>query len=127
MSFKATFTFNSTDFDVIVCTYSMHQSTDLKGRPSSGVNAGTISLQIHASDDKSLISWMIDPYKKGDGKISFQKIDQDSILKTIEFKEAYCTQFTETFVSEGSTPMTISLSISANEMIVDGVSHHNRW
>lgn len=46
-------------------------------------------------DSTKLISWMLDPYKRADGKIVFKRADQDSKMKEINFKEAYCVGYTE--------------------------------
>ena len=126
-SFSAIFEVNGTKFDVLNCTYSFGQTTDDRGRPSSGVHGGTISLQLVGDDDDSVLGWMVDPYKKTDGKVSFSKIDQDSNLKEMSFKDGYCVGYSESFNRESNNPLTISITISARETTIGNATHVNNW
>ena len=126
-SFKATLTVNSKDFDVISCVYSFGQATDEKGRPASDVKGGNISLQIVATDDDTMIEWMVDPYKKQDGSIAFKKIDQDSTLKTVQFKDAYCVGFSESFNANSAAAMTATLNLSAGSITIGNATLDNKW
>ena len=75
-SFKATLKVNGKEFDVVSVAYQFNQKTDEKGRPASDVRKGNITVAIVGSEDDSLLGWMIDPYKKTNGSIVFEKIDQ---------------------------------------------------
>ncbi len=127
-SFSAQFSVDGGDpLDVISCTYSFGQATDEKGRPSSGVHGGTISLQIAAPDDDALVGWMIDPYKKSNGSIKFDKIDEASTMKEVKFEEGYLVAYSESFHAESSTPMTASLNISARKITIGNASLESKW
>ena len=129
-SFSAKFTFDggSDDgYDVISSNYSLGQATDEQGRPASVVMGGTIFVQFVVGDDSSVIGWMIDPYKKVNGSLKFNRIDQDSTLKEIQFEDGYCTQYSESFSSTNSSAMTCSITISARKITVGNASHENRW
>jgi hypothetical protein len=130
-SFSAVFdAAGSEECEVVSCSYSFHQTTDDKGRPSSVVQGGTIKVTIVSTDSVKLISWMLDPYKQANGKIVFKRGDQDSKLKEIGFKEAVCVQYTEDFDARGGgnqASMTLSLVISANKIDVNGASLDNKW
>lgn len=126
-SFAATFKVNGKEYEVLTCNFSFGQATDDKGRPASAVHGGHISLTIVASDDDSLLGWMIDPYKKQDGAIVFNKIDQDSTLKEVQFKEGYCVSYSEAFNANSNNAMTATLSISAREITMGNATHATKW
>jgi hypothetical protein len=130
-SFSAVFSAaGSEECEVVNCNYSFNQTTDDKGRPSSVVQGGTIKCTIVSTDSTKLISWMLDPYKRADGKIIFKRADQDSKMKEIDFKEAYCVSYTENFDARGDqtqASMTLSLVISANKIDVNGATLDNKW
>ena len=109
------------------CNYSFGQATDEKGRPASNVQSGNIFVQIVASDDDSMMGWMVDPYKKTSGSIVFKRIDQDSTFKEVKFEDGYLVGMSESFSSTNSSPMTLSLNISARKITVGGASHESQW
>ena len=126
-SFAATFKLDGNEFSVLTCTYSFGQGIDSKGQPSSDVQGGTISLQIAASDDSSIIGWMIDPNGKKNGSIVFKRADQDSTLKEVQFEDGYCIGYSESFNANASMTMTITLNISAKKVSVGDASHEKKW
>ncbi|MFD2520227.1 type VI secretion system tube protein TssD [Emticicia soli] len=130
-SFSATFNAaGSGDCEVVACNFSFNQSIDEKGRPSSKVHGGTIRVTIVATDNTALVGWMLDPYKKDSGQIVYNRIDQESTLKEIKFEDAYCVEYTENFDARGgdsNAAFTITLTISANKIVVGGASLDNKW
>lgn len=126
-SFSAQFKVDGQEFEVMSCNYSFGQATDEKGRPASNVQSGNIFVQIVASDDDSMMGWMVDPYKKTNGSITFKRIDQDSTFKEIQFEDGYLVGLSESFNSTNSSAMTLSLNISARKITVGGASHESQW
>ncbi|MDJ0364720.1 type VI secretion system tube protein TssD [Hymenobacter sp. H14-R3] len=130
-SFSAVFdAAGSEECEVVSCEYTFNQSTDDKGRPSSVVQGAFIKVSLVSTDSVKLISWMLDPYKRADGKIVFKRGDQDSKMKELVFKEAYCVGYTETFDArraESQASMVLSLIISANKIDVNGATLDNKW
>jgi len=126
-SFSAHFTVEGKEYEVISCVYSFGQATDEKGRPAADVHGGTISLQLKADDDDTIVGWMIDPFKKTSGSIVFKRIDQDSTLKEVKFEDGYCVGYSEAFSADSSSPMIASLNISARKITVGGASHEIKW
>ncbi len=126
-SFQSKFKFDGQEYDVISCVYSLGQATDEKGRPASTVHGGNISLQVASNDDDTLIGWMVDPYKKSDGSITFNKIDEDATMKELKFEDGYCVGYSESFSATSNTPMTASLNISAKKITVGNATHENAW
>ncbi len=126
-SFDATFKLDGNEYPVISCSYSFGQGTDTKGQPATDVRGGNISLQVAASDDSSLIGWMIDPNGKKSGSIVFKRSDQDSTLKEVKFEDGFCVGYTESFNANSTLPMTISLNISAKKVSVGDATHEKNW
>jgi hypothetical protein len=100
MSFKATIEVDSKTFDLMECTCKLQQKYDSSGKPASGIRGGILDLIMHGTDDDTFYSWMHDPTKKQDGKITIFRIDQGSKFKEIEFKNAYIISIAESFIED---------------------------
>ena len=119
MSFKATLDIDGKTFDILDCSYSFHQDVDEStGRVTSGVKGGIVSFYVISTDDDTFISWMLDPHALKDGKITFYKSNQDSKMREINFTQAACVHFSETFGKEELT--TIGIKMLAQTMDIDG-------
>lgn len=105
MSFKANLQVDGKDFELLECVCELSQKHDSSGRPASGVNAGFIRFIIEGTDDDTFGSWIADPTKKKDGKITLFRIDQDSKFKEIEFTGGYLFVLSESFVIDGDLGM----------------------
>lgn len=126
-AFNAKFKLDGNEFSVLSCNYSFGQGLDSKGQPSTDVQGGTISMQIAASDDSSIIGWMIDPSGKKNGSIVFDKSDGGGVLKEVKFEDGICVGYTEAFNASSALPMTISLNISAKKVSVGDATHEKQW
>jgi hypothetical protein len=127
MSHKAHFTLDGKNHHVLSCHYAFNQSADSTGRPSSDVKGGTVHVTIESTDDNAIFNWMIDSHGFKDGKITFFKRDQDSKMKEIEFKQAACIAYSESFDANSSSAMALSFTLSAKELHVGGDAHKNNW
>ena len=127
MAYTGLMEIDGTKFKVRHCTYSLHQNVDENGRPASQVMGGTIKVEIESSDDTSVIDWMIDRTGKKSGKIEFSKTDEEGVLKTIEFEDAFLTSYTESMDAISNAPMVEDLLLSAKKITVNGVAHENVW
>jgi hypothetical protein len=126
-AFAAKFKLDGNEFSVLSCSYSFGQGVNAQGQPSTDVQGGTISLQIAASDDSSIIGWMIDPSGKKSGSIVFDKTDGGGVFKEVKFEEGFCVGYSESFNATSTLPMTISLNISAKKVSVGDASHEKTW
>lgn len=126
-SFHATLKVDGKEFEVLNCVFSFGQNTDEKNRPSSDVRKGHIAVDIIATDDETILGWMIDPYQKKNGSIIFEKIDQASTLKELKFTDGYCVSYTEHFNYNSTEPMTISIGISPRVIQVGNAKHEDKW
>lgn len=127
MAHKAQFTLDGKNYLVLSCHYAFNQSVDSTGRPSSDVRGGTVSVTIESTDDNAIFNWMIDSHGFKDGKITFFKRDQDSKMKELEFKQASCINYSESFDANSNSPMSLSFTVSAKELSLAGDSHKNPW
>jgi len=127
MSFKAIFEVDGKKYRVVSCSYSMNQFVDDTGRPSSTVRAGTIDLVVESTDDTMLFEWMCDSYMRKDGKITFNKRDEDAKMKELEFKEAYMVHYGEAFSEGGVGSMLETFSLSAHTIKLGNGEIENEW
>ncbi|HEY2649465.1 MAG TPA: type VI secretion system tube protein TssD [Puia sp.] len=125
---SAKFKLDGNEFPVLSCSYSFGQGVNAQGQPSTDVQGGTISLQIAASDDSSIINWMVDPSGKKDGSIAFMGSDNSGgVLKEVKFEQGFCVGYSESFNASSSMPMTVSLNISAKKISVGDASLEKAW
>jgi hypothetical protein len=127
MSFKAKFSDGSTEWNVLHCSFSLNQEIDPSGRPSSVTRGGTIHVVVESTDDTSLFEWMCDSYLRKSGTITFNKRDEDSKMKELQFSEAYMISYEESFDYSGTGAMTISFALSAQEISMGNGTHVNEW
>tara|TARA_Y100000031_G_scaffold157053_1_gene215417 strand:+ start:5617 stop:6030 length:414 start_codon:yes stop_codon:yes gene_type:complete len=127
MAFDARLVFVDTDgneisdsIKVLQCGFGFTQNIDhLTGRPNARVRINNINLVVESSRDTQLADWMVTELAEKTGKIEFTI--QNNISKTIEFEEAYCIQYNESFSYLGSeSPMSIGITFSAMRIILDG-------
>ncbi len=127
MSFKAKFEVDGNEYRVLKCDYSMHQTTDDTGRPSSTARGGIVTIVVESTDDTTLFEWMCDSYMRKDGKITFNKRDEDAKLKELEIEEAYMVSYEESFDNVGIGAMVETISLSARKIKMGNGEHENEW
>ncbi len=127
-SFRASLELGGKEFDVLSSDYAFSRDTDKKGKISSNVYGGRITLTIESTEDTSVIEAMLNSqFKSVEGKIIYKKTDEDAKMKEVEFKNAYIVYFKETLDVNGDVPMTIDFTVSAEEINIGNASIHNRW
>lgn len=62
-----------------------------------------------------------------EGKIIYKKTEEDAKMKEIQFKNAYIVHYSETLDANNDVPMTITITFSAEEIIVGSAALDNRW
>ena len=127
MSFKAKFEIDGTEYRVLKCGYSMQQAIDDTGRPASTTRGGIVNLVIESTDDTTLFEWMCDSYMRKDGKVTFNKRDEDAKMKELEIEEAYMISYEESFDNYGTGAMIESISLSAKKIKLGNGEHENEW
>lgn len=99
MSFKATLTVEGKSYNVLQCTHILKQKIE-RGKVTSGVRGGSITLIIDSTDEEIFGSWATSPTAKKNGEIVFDRIDQQSSLQKLEFEDAYAIFYFELMASE---------------------------
>ena len=92
---------NEDEHGVLRCSFRFNQTIDVTGKAASRPMGGTINILLSSINHPSLLEWMINPQQKKNGKITFIRYDTMSKLKTLEFENALCVEYCETFDPEG--------------------------
>ena len=106
-------------------SFSLKQHVDHTGQPASEVLGGTISLELESPEKNVLMEWMCDSYMRKDGKILVHKSEELGKFAELEFKQAFMTDYNETFTESGIG--IIKLSISCIEIKMGNAVHLNEW
>ncbi len=108
-----------TSIKVLECDFGFTQNIDQRtGQPNARVQINNINVVVESSRDTQLADWMVNNLADKKGKIEF--IIQNNVKKTIEFEDAFCNQYHESFSHLGSeSPMHISISFSTRTITLD--------
>src|SRR6185503_18306614 len=104
---------NESEIDVLRCSFRFNQNIDITGKASSRPMGGTINLTLATSRHPGLFEWMINTSQTKNGKVIFIKYDTMSNYKTLEFENALCIEYHETFDTAGQYPVLLQLTLSA--------------
>ena len=90
------------DREVMSVNYSFDQAVDIEGQIAGIPRGGRITIRVKAMNDGNpeLLSWMIAPHLAKKGTVEFLKTTDGSTMKTIEFEDAYCIDFTENWTDK---------------------------
>lgn len=107
------------------CEFSFSQEVDQRGLPVSAVRGGIITFTYASFDDPEILWWMISSEADKSGKIEFSGMELSKAFKTLEFKDARCISYRESFSRDKD--MLVEMTISAREVTISGVNHSNNW
>jgi len=127
MSFIAKMKLDGEEMNVLHCGFRFSQMTDATGKPTAIPHGGSINLLLESNGGTDLFDWMISPTQTKSGTITFYRRDTMSKLKTLEFTDAHCVDYYETFDHVGENPMQIQLTISALEIKLNDSEFKNNW
>jgi type VI protein secretion system component Hcp len=131
MSYKATLTISGSksghsEFDVLSCHFNFRRDMDSRGLITSSLKDGLIYVEIESSESAKFFGY-IGTNEQLSGKITFYKPDSDQRLKQIEFKTAYLAQYSESMVASGNVSMTTNITITAQDISLEGESVTWDW
>lgn len=126
MSFTAVINLDGEESNVLQCGFRFTETTDGTGRPTSVPRGGFITLTVESKENTEFFDWMISPVQTKSSIITFLKNDAISKLKTLEFTDAYCVDYYETFDHTGENPMQIQLVISATAIKLNESEYGNK-
>ncbi|MDQ2770888.1 MAG: hypothetical protein M3Y54_10345, partial [Bacteroidota bacterium] len=83
---------------VLRCSYSFHQETDSRGRPTSTVRHDLLHLLLDVPDTDQLLAWAAAPFKPLPGQVIFYSDAQARLPhESISFEAGQCVSYSETF------------------------------
>lgn len=128
MSFQAKLFVSDFEFNVLTAEFSLNRPVDAQNLPNGRIRGGIIDITLESSrDDHALISWIVSNGHR-DGRLEFARRDAaGSAQKTVTFTHAFCIFLKELFISDGSIPMILKISISSHIIDIDSNSVQNSW
>lgn len=127
MAFRSTLNLGGKEYDVLDCSYSLKRDVDSKGRPSSSIYGGKITVRVESTEDTTILETMVNQFKPFNGSIVFKKGDEEGKMKELTFENAYIIEFAEGIDIVGSAPMTIGVTISAQIIKIGGAEYEENW
>lgn len=107
------------------CDFSFSQEVDARGLPVSAVRGGIIHVSYASFDDPDIVAWMFRDEADKDGYIEFAGVESSKAFKKLEFKNARCISYRESFSRDHE--MLVEISISSREIELSGMNHVNTW
>ena len=127
MAFRSTLNLGGKEYDVLDCSYSLKRDVDSKGRPSSNIYGGKITVRVESTEDTTILETMVNQFKPFNGSIEFKKGDEEGKMKELTFENAYIIEFAEGIDIVGPAPMSISVTISAQTIKIGGAEYEENW
>ncbi|AKD56076.1 type VI secretion system tube protein TssD [Spirosoma radiotolerans] len=128
VGFTSTLTIGAKKFDVLSFGASFSRDYDQKGRPSSAVRAGDMSLTIEVTQNENLIDTMINAQNKMiEGKVEFWQSGKDGVFRTVDFKSGYITSYKEGFQPAGGSNFSADISITAEKITIGTAAYDAQW
>lgn len=124
-SFSATLKVNGKNYKLHSSHFSAVQMITAEGKPASRARAGEIVVSLILGDDTSLLEWMLDSYKRMDGSITYRKTNENSTLKELTFKQAFCTSYSESFAANSSEDTVVTLCFVGEDVELVGVAFNS--
>jgi hypothetical protein len=118
---------NEDEISVLRCGFRFNQNIDVTGKAASRPMGGTINITLASINHPSLFEWMINTLQKKNGKITFIRYDTMSKLKTLEFENALCVEYHETFDPANEHPIMLQLTLSAHTLRLEDMVFKNNW
>lgn len=110
---------------LLSCEYSFKQDVDERGLTTGKVKGGIINLTFISIDDSEIMFWMFNSLSDKSGRIVFSGEEGQRIFKTIEFLDARCIYYFESFQRDGE--MVTKITISTRRLTISGTDHLNHW
>ena len=120
---KVWFVFKDEEYELSQFNIGFGQATDYKGQPQDEVRGGVMMLTIADPVSDKIYKWAMKSLAI-DGVIEFRSKTASSPLK-IEFTNGYCVNFDR--VIEAGTGLSTMLTISPEEIRINGVNFDNHW
>ncbi|MEE1260702.1 MAG: type VI secretion system tube protein TssD [Paludibacteraceae bacterium] len=127
MAFRSSLNLGGKEYDVLECNYSLKRDVDSKGRPSSNIYGGKITVRVESTEDTTILETMVNQFKPFNGSVVFKKGDEEGMMKELTFENAYIIEFAEGIDIVGTAPMSICITISAQTIKIGGAEYEENW
>ncbi len=127
MAFNGYLEIDDKQYRMLNWKINISQRTDRNGRPAANPEGGKILVTIESTGETDFFEWVASPDMAKSGKITFQRRDNTSSLKTFEFKNAYCIDYCEEYSADGSSPMRLRIVISSLEIKCGSAKLSKSW
>ena len=121
-------------YGIVECRYRFHQDCDSTGKPSTRPRGGSITFVMPSLSDDNVFfyKWMFSKTQVYSGVLKFVVYSQKNkrSYKTVNFKNAYCTELEDYFNDHDSRLMHTRVTISAEIISVgsnDTAEFNNDW
>jgi hypothetical protein len=127
MAFRAALKISGKEYDVLECKYNLRRDTDSKGRPSSNIYGGSITVKVESTADTAIIENMLNQFTPMAGSILFNKGDEEAKMKELTWENGYIVDFKEWIDIVGKQPMYIEFTVSAQILKIGGAQFEQNW
>jgi hypothetical protein len=104
------------EMNVLNCDFRFNQMTNATGKVTSVPSGGYVDFTIESTKETVVFDWMISPTSKKNGKVTFYRRDVMSKLQSLDFEEAYCVAYHQSYTHQGEHPMQVSFTVSAKKL-----------
>lgn len=113
--------------EILSYNFSFRQAVDMKGKATTKVTGGTISLTLPQLPPQDIIEWGMSSKKYKDGMIVV--LDSENMpVEKILFENAACVAFEVGFTDSGESYASTKIGIQAEKLIVgNGIPFENEW
>ncbi len=127
MPFIAKIQVDGEEMNILHCAFRLSQATDTTGKPTAIPQGGSVTLVVESNGTTGMFDWAVSPVQTKSGLITFYRRDNQSKLKTLQFIDAHCVDYYETFNHNGESPMQVQITLSAREIKVNESQFKNNW
>ena len=119
--------------EVAEVTYNFTRDADKEGQPAGVARGGQIVVKVKALNDGNcdLLEWINNTGSGKKGSIEFKDSrDQSKKMKSIDFENAYCIDFTEHWEDKGGEGVLAHyevITISCQKITNGAASYENEW
>lgn len=136
MNYEITLELNGYKRNILRYNYCFSRKVDSKGRPTTGVQDGSIYVEMEADGDSSIFDMMLADMNKPrcffprvepipvSGKIRHTK--DDMMIRELVFDEAYICSYGERMNAIGTSPMITRFLISPTRLDINGTVRLDR-
>ncbi len=114
-------------YEILECHFGFNQGIDAKGKATTRVHSGTITVTLSQLPPQPIIEWALNSRKYLDGMIVLVDEENTPVEKTL-FRNAACTSFNLDYTQSGTGYAATRITIEAEQLIVcDDITFTNEW